>query len=131
MTESGGDIFEKQPYPVVGNIRCITNEQEKVLGNFQVSAAKSVEMHISHSEINELDIPSYEYPCEIIPVLRENMYDLSYRVLLNKGYLFYKYDEFFTWDGSSFFAFLFTEAECADCSLTGNPKRPGFWVDLE
>ena len=116
---------------MVGNIRCINNDQEKVLGIFQVSAAKYVEMYISHSEINELDIPSYEYPCEIIPVLSENMRDLNYRVLLNKGYLFYKYGEFFTWDGSSIFAFLFTEAECADCSLTGDPEKPDFWVDLD
>ena len=131
VTESGGDIFEKQPYPVVGNIRCINNEQEMVLGNFQVSAAKSVEMYISHSQINELDIPSYEYPCKIIPVSRENMYDLSYRVLLNKGYQFYNYGIFSPWDEPSFYAFLFTSPECADCSLTGNPEQPDFWVDMD
>lgn len=130
LTESTGGLFEKQPFPTLGNIRCINNEHEKVLGYFQVSAKKSVEMYISHSQIKELDIPSYEYPCKIIHVARENLYDLYYRVLLNQGYLFYKYGQYDAW-GKTQFAFFFTDPECADCSLTGDPERPDFWEDLE
>jgi len=131
VTEGEGDIFEKQPFPVLGNIRCNNKEDEKVLGSLQVSAVKSMERYISYKQIKELDIPSYEYPCEIIPVISENMFDLNYRILLNKGYLFYKYGPYFAWDGSSIMAFLFTNAECADCSLTGDPKKPDFWVDIK
>jgi len=130
VTENAGGLFEKQPFPTVGNIRCINNEHEKVLGYFQVSAKKSMEMYISYSQIKELDIPSHEYPCKIIPVTRENMFDFTYRALLNQGYLFYNYGEYYEFD-ESYSAFLFTDAECADCSLTGDPERPDFWEDLE
>ena len=38
INESGGDIFEKQPFPIISNIHNINNPDEPVLGFFQVSA---------------------------------------------------------------------------------------------
>ena len=41
INESGGDIFDKQPFEISGNIHNINKPDEQVLGYFQVSGAKS------------------------------------------------------------------------------------------
>jgi len=129
ITESGGDIFEKQPFPIEGNIRCINNGDEQVLGYFQVSAVKKQRMYITQSQVNELDIPTYEYPCERIIYRTRRLYERVYNDLLSDGYVLFWVEE------SDFMgppiSFQFTSPECADCSLTGLPERPDFWVDMD
>lgn len=129
VTESGGDIFEKEPFPIEGNISCINNEHERVLGYFQVSAVKNQRMYITQSQVNALDIPVYEYPCERIIYRTRQLRESIYNDLLSHGYVLFWVEE------SEFpgppISFQFTNAECADCSLTGNPERPDFWVDME
>ena len=129
ITESGGDIFEKQPFPIEGNIRCINNGDEQVLGYFQVSAVKKQRMYITQSQVNELDIPTYEYPCERIIYRTRRLYERVYNDLLSDGYVLFWVEE------SDFMgppiSFQFTSPECADCSLTGLPERPEFWVDID
>ena len=39
INESGGDIFDKQPFPVISNIHCVSDPAENVLGYFQVCGA--------------------------------------------------------------------------------------------
>ena len=128
MTENGGDIFEKQPFPIEGNIRCINNGDEKVLGYFQVSAVKRQQMYITKSQVDELDIPAYEYPCERIYYHTRVLNERKYYDLLSRGYvLFWVLEDDFGYPIN----FQFTSTECSDCSLTGNPERPDFWVDMD
>jgi hypothetical protein len=128
ITESGGDIFEKQPFPIVGNIRCVNRESLKVLGYFQVSAVSSRRMYITKSQVQELDLPEYEYPCDR-RVYRNRQLNVGlYMNLLNTGYvLFYVVED----DFGNPVNWQFTHAECADCSLTGEPEQPDFWVDMD
>ena len=129
ITESGGDIFEKQPFPIEGNIRCINNGDEKVLGYFQVSAVKKQRMYITQSQVNELDIPAYEYSCERIIYRTRQLHERVYNDLMSDGYVLFWVEE------SEFsgppISFQFTSPECADCSQTGLPERPDFWVDMD
>ena len=129
ITESGGDIFERQPFPIEGNIRCINNEQVKVLGYFQVSAVSSRRIYIPLSQVKDLDIPVFEYPCERIIYRDRSLFERIYKELLREGYVLFWVEE------SEFLgppiSWQFTSAECADCSLTGKPERPDFWVDMD
>ena len=128
ITESGGEIFEKQPFPIEGNIRCINNDHEKVLGYFQVSAVQSQRMYITQSQANELNLPVYEYPCERIIYRNRVLHERLYDNLLKDGYVLFWVEE----DDFGFpISWQFTSDECADCSLTGKPERPDFWVDME
>lgn len=128
ITESGGDIFEKQPFPIVGNIRCTNRENVKVLGYFQVSALKSRRMYITQRQVGELDIPEYEYPCERIVYTTRRLNLRIYENLVNAGYvLFYVVED----DFANPVNWHFTNAECADCSMTGDTDPPDFWVDME
>ena len=128
ITEDAGDLFEKQPFPIEGNIRCINNEDKKVLGYFQVSAVKRQRIYITKSQVDELDIPAYEYPCERIIYHTRVLYERVYNDLLSRGYvLFWILED----DFGTPINFQFTSTECSDCSLTGNPERPDFWIDMD
>jgi hypothetical protein len=129
ITESEGDIFEKQPFPIEGNIRCISNGHERVLGYFQVSAVKNQRMYITQSQVNELDIPVYDYPCERIIYHTWRLRERIYENLLSNGYVLFWVEE--SEMAGPPISFQFTSPECADCSLTGNPEKPGFWVDID
>jgi hypothetical protein len=128
ITESEGDIFEKQPFPIEGNIRCISNEHERVLGYFQVSAVRNQRMYITQSQVKELDIPVYEYPCERIIWHTWRFYERIYENLLPNGYVLFWVEED---DFGGAISYQFTSLECADCSLTGNSEKPAFWVDMD
>lgn len=128
ITESGGDIFEKQPFPIEGNIHCTNNAHSKVLGYFQVSAVQNKRMYITKSQVNELDLPAYEYPCERIIYPNRVLHQRLYDNLLKDGYVLFWVEEN---DFGLPEKWHFTSTECADCSLTGNPGRPDFWVDMD
>ena len=128
ITESGGNIFEKQPFPILGNLRCINSEHEKVLGYFQVSAVNYQRIYITQSQLNELDMPVYEYPCERIIWHTWRFRERTYNDLLSDGYVLFWVEED---DFGMPVSFQFTSYECADCSLTGKPEQPDFWVDMD
>lgn len=128
ITENGGDLFEKQPFPIEGNIRCINSGDENVLGYFQVSAVKNQRMYITKSQVNELDIPAYEHPCDRIVWHSWRFRENIYKDLLSRGYVLFWVEED---DFGGAISYQFTSSECADCSLTGDLERPDFWVDMD
>ena len=128
LTESEGDIFEKQPFPIIGNLRCVNSEYKKVLGFFQVSAVSYKRIYITQSQLSELDLPDYEYPCERIIKYSWRFSERTYNDLLSRGYVLFWVEED---DFGLPVNFQFTSSECADCSLTGKPEQPDFWVDMD
>lgn len=143
VSESGGDIFEKQPFSIIGNIHCINREDEKVLGYFQVSAVTKKREYITYGQVVDLDIPNFRYPCEKIeygpydlygaylpyPVPPE-IYDEVYTRYINLGYVFVWPTDEIIHGNSAITKFVFATKECSDCSLTGDPNKPDFWVDI-
>ena len=128
ITESEGDIFEKQPFPIEGNIRCTNNEYVNVLGYFQVSAVESQRIYITRSQADALEIPVYEYPCDRIIWHRWRYSEDIYKNLLRDGNVLFWVEED---DFGMPVSFQFTSAECADCTLSGKLDEPDFWVDME
>lgn len=143
VSEGGGDIFEKQPFAIVGNIHCVNRENEKVLGYFKVSAVQKLRKYITYPQIEDMDIPLYKYPCSSLtfgpgdlygpylpfPVPPE-IYDEVYRIIVDEGMVFFRPVSSIGPDGGVLAAFEYSTPECTDCSLTGNPNKPDFWVDM-
>ena len=139
ISESGGDIFDRQPFSIIGNIHCVNRENEKLLGYFQVSAVTKKRKYITYNQVLELDIPFYKCPCESFkygpsdlygpnlpyPVPPE-YYEAVYKRFINSGYVFVGPVYVMT----TVSQYEFTTPECSDCSLTGSPNRPDFWVDM-
>jgi len=142
INESGGDIFAKQPFTVISNIRNINNPAERVLGYFQVSAVSQKRIYISYGEIAGFNLPLYKYPC--VEFIKEpNDYpnafmappptwnDLYSMFCVTSDYYFVE-PIFSSAAGgkNNISKMVFARPECANCELNGTRKKPDFWVDL-
>lgn len=140
INESGGDIFATQPFPVISNIRNINNPQEQVLGYFQVSAVKQKRKNIFLTDIIELDLPFYHYPCERLELAREDVpwpkfappltWDGLHEIYcINSDYYFV--EPRYKQGTIELDKLVFTRPECADCEVTGTMIKPDFWIDID
>jgi hypothetical protein len=131
--EEAGGIFEKQPYSISGNIKNLKNPEEVVLGYFQVESVYSKRLYIGPYEIGSLKLPLYPSTCELrtykigdtvetgrIRTLSEIYSYISRRdsVLVSPYYN----------DYGVITGMITTSRSCADCSVSGDPKKPGFWT---
>jgi len=57
INEAGGDIFDKQPFQVFSNIRNTADEDDLVIGYFQVSAVKQKRIYVTFRDAEALDLP--------------------------------------------------------------------------
>ena len=139
INEMGGTIFDKQPYQVISNIRNVNNPGEKVLGYFQVSALKQKRMYITSSELDELNLPWYQYdckrvvvspddyppPCCLPPMTWNELYDMF---ISTGDFTFVEpvYNE----TTHELIKLVFTQNNCSDCELTGFSNKPEWWIDV-
>jgi hypothetical protein len=136
---SGGDIFDKQPFSIVGNIHNINDPEETVLGFFEVSAVEEKRLYIVPEEIKNLDLPAYAYDCERVEIgpgdypnptnPAENVtFDKIYESYTSSGYIFIVpvYDL-----RGDLLKLVFTKPVCAICTGRGNLAPPDFWIDME
>jgi hypothetical protein len=139
VTESGGDIFEKQPFPIVSNIHNINNPKEQVLGFFQVSAVDVKRLYITPEDIADLNIPLYQYNCERITVgpgdfppplvpTQKMTFDKIYKLYFGPDYDFI--EPVFDSQGE-LQRLVFSRPVCSDCTLNGSLNKPDFWVDIK
>jgi hypothetical protein len=140
INEIGGDIFAKQPYTVLSNIKNINNPNERVLGFFQVSAVSQQRKYILYRNVALMGLPFYSYPCKTLeldlsylPQPCKNCPpptwdDLYWHLCIALDYTFTEPIYYNVADGLLYL--VFTTPECADCELTGSSKKPDFWVDL-
>jgi hypothetical protein len=138
LNESGGDIFDKQPFQIFSNIHNVTNPDERIIGYFQVSAAKLIHKYITYNEIANLDLPMYVYTCDRIEKGEidypstspgaQYTFDEINDGFLNSGYTFIKpvYR-----DSGELFRLVFARPFCAECTVSGTMTKPSFWVDIE
>jgi Domain of unknown function (DUF4249) len=137
--ETGGDIFEKQPFSIVSNIHNISNPDEPVLGYFQVSAAKQKRIYITAKDISDLNIPLYHYDCERIEAApgdypssqdpaTKMTFDKIYNSYTIAGYDFVEPIYDMRWNLQKL---VFSKPSCTNCTLEGSLKKPDFWIDLD
>ncbi|WP_171595555.1 DUF4249 family protein [Marinifilum caeruleilacunae] len=128
-SENVGGIFGNQPFHVQGNIKNIANDKEVVLGYFQLATVSSERIYIDYNEAFSMGMTSMNVKSgcktDTIFIGNDEFYSLyeiyDYHVLNGKLALFdLTYDQ----DG-----LILTDPECADCSLSGSPRKPSFWED--
>jgi len=134
INESGGDIFDKQPFPIISNIHCVSDPDENVLGYFQVCGAKKKMIYIKGSEIKALGLNPYHYECSLVEKGPQDYlpppptFDRIYNNYTNIGYNFIAP----VYGPSNFLErLMFMDKYCSDCTTSGSPDKPDFWVDLE
>ena len=137
INESGGDIFDKQPFQIYGNIHNINKPEEQVLGYFQVSGVKEQRRYITKNELSGLGLPDYQYECGKLEIGPLDFYDPAAVGPIPT------LDQIYTWYTNSNLTFIwpmnypgtnvklvFVDPLCADCTLRGSLTKPDFWIDL-
>ena len=118
-TEQLGSIFDVQPSEIRGNLRCLTDTNEIVIGH--ISAGRIMEQRIF---INPKDVPSwtsinYATDCTLdttkLDSIRYWFQDGQY-IPITESY-----------DAFGNFLYPFARNICVDCRLTGSNVRPPFW----
>lgn len=139
VNEIGGDIFAKQPYTVISNIKNIKNPNERVLGYFQASAVSQQRKNILYRDVALMGLPFYSYPCRTWEYNPGDFAtpcncppptwdDVYWHLSIIEDYTFI--EPKFNQVSDILLELVFTRPECANCELRGTSKRPDFWIDL-
>jgi hypothetical protein len=118
-TEEVGSIFDAQPSELQGNIHCISNPAEVVIGYVDISQEK-----VRRVFINNSDLPGWNYTMACAQTIIDNQPDSihKYGISLNPTVVYT------SGIGGSVKQFYATpEINCMNCTLSGSNKRPSFW----
>jgi hypothetical protein len=113
-TEQLGSIFDAQPSELGGNIHCVNNPAELVIGFVDVSNEQVAKLFISNHQLTEWQphIPCTEVKFENKPG------NYSYSMIPTSVYEYM---------GLSIKTFFAADPICVDCTLRGTNVRPPFW----
>jgi hypothetical protein len=138
INDGGGDIFDKQPFSIIGNVHNLQSPSEPVLGYFQVSAVQEKRIYVIPDDLASMNLPVYKYDCERVvvgPADYPPSQDPSQNVTFDKIYASY------TSTGFTFIEpvydmrlnlqqLVFTKPVCAICTSRGELAKPPFWTDI-
>jgi hypothetical protein len=118
--EATGSIFDSQPSELVGNIHCISNPSDPVIGFIDICQIQEKRTFIQNSQLTEW---GYKPPCREVEV--ENTID-SITYMHTQGYLPTRGGRMgviFGPPGTIWYA----TPVCLNCKLTGTDVKPTFW----
>ncbi|MEP7277374.1 MAG: DUF4249 domain-containing protein [Bacteroidota bacterium] len=117
-TESSGTVFDPQPSELKGNIQCVTDPNEQVIGYFNICPVQEKRIFISKSEL-----PFWKYKSGCYDVIIENVSD-SIKL---KGLIFMPTEVDHTGPGGGIATFQAAPEYCVDCTLSGSNRKPAYW----
>jgi hypothetical protein len=117
-TQNVGSIFDPQPNETSGNIHCLTNPSELVVGYVSAGNSSSKRIFINHSSMPQ----DWNLPSDCLEITIPNMPDSL------KYYFGSLYDPILlitlTSGAKVYSAAL---SPCVDCTLKGTNIKPSFW----
>lgn len=116
-TEQIGSIFDPQPSELSGNIHCVTNPGEPVIGYVEVSQENNVRKFISNK-----DLPDWNYDPGCMEYKITNQIDSIRKY--GAGLTPTLPASVFQRSITEFYAAV---PVCVDCTITGTNIRPDFW----
>ena len=117
-TEQLGTIFDPQPSEISGNIHCLTDSNETVIGHVEVSQEQVKRIFISNSQV-----PGWNYDpgCLFFEIDNDPDSIKQYGVGLMPTFAA-KTDPF-----GGIISFYASTPQCVDCTLRGVHQKPDFW----
>ncbi len=117
-TEATGSVFDPQPSQLAGNIHCISNPEETVIGIFNVSPVREMRIFISNQ-----DVPDWGYNPHCTESIIENNSDSIKR----KGIGLLPTNVAKQAPGGAIATFYASDPYCVDCTLRGSNIKPVYW----
>lgn len=119
VTENVGSLYDITPSSIHGNMFCVEDPNQVVLGYFSVSAKSSKRLFIKDNFaglVNKLpDCIDYETGSSIPPPsLNKLIWNIIYCNMCIPPYFAYTYDR-----------------SCADCTVRGTKTKPDYWDENE
>jgi hypothetical protein len=123
-TESLGTIFEPQPSQLTGNIQCLTNPSEPVVGFVSAGTVQQQRVYISRSQVPYW---YYSFTCPIhdslVPPAPPDALEYFFA-----GYGFIPLYPLIGPSGTGVLGWYSNIAYCVDCRLQGGTtQEPAFW----
>lgn len=128
-TEQLGSIFDAQPSEIPGNIHCLSNPSEPVIGYISACLVQTKRIYISNRELPRTWATVYPYSCAqdsnyyVHPLTGHN--DVADLIPLPS--ISIVTIPFFFPGSPKPAGFFSTSFECGDCSIRGITKPPAFW----
>jgi hypothetical protein len=116
-TEQVGSLFDPQPSELKGNIYCITNPGEFVVGFVDISEEKEQRIFISNAQL-----PGWNYKASCDLRIIANQRDS----IINSGIGLSPTIPYQTF-GPAIVKFYASSQGCVDCTLRGTNIKPSFW----
>ena len=121
-----GSLYDPVPSFLPGNIRCTTRENEIVLGYFQASGMNKKRIFVGFDEIPPMRInKGFEY-CDYAMVPNDSALMAPY---INDDWILIGIWSMPWGGGYMEVAHFVNSAACIDCSYTGDPEKPDYWID--
>jgi hypothetical protein len=117
-TEQLGTIFDPQPSEISGNVRCLTDSNETVIGYVEVSQEQVKRMFISNSQVPDWN---YKQDCFFLEIDNNKDSIATYGNGLMPTSAA-KRDPF-----GGIISFYASTPQCVDCTLRGVHQKPDFW----
>ena len=127
-SEQLGDIFSAQPTEISGNIHCLTNPSEPVVGYISVGTVQSKRIFVHHEDLPGDVQPIYPYDCQEIPALfvgpggNNQVAD----IVANPG-VYVPTTALYQSGVVGPIGYKYSTPECVDCTLRGGKKPPAWW----
>ena len=132
------NIFsENQVGFIDGNIFSLTNNQEKVIGFFDVSSVDIERVYFNYNDLfPNQQLPPYYINCDdlLMPLLMEE--DPEHHIIrspllnaLNSGQQFFAINDSTSGGLLTIRPFTLVLESCGDCTVLGNNVEPDFWID--
>jgi hypothetical protein len=129
-TESLGSIFDALPSEIKGNVHNTANAEEPVIGFVSVGTMSTKRIFIDRDDLPREWILKYPYDCSqdstlyVNPTTKAN--DVAAYII--SGIYLPTYAITGPMGGPAI-GYGRTSYQCADCTLRGYKRRPGFWKD--
>jgi len=125
-TEQLGSIFDAQPSQLQGNIHCISNPAEPVIGFMIITNVQRKRVFIDSSQLPIVWNPIYPYSCEADTALFVNPKTMLNEVaafIINGGGVPISAIT----NRNVVIGYIYSSIECTDCRIRGRTLAPPFW----
>ncbi|SDE11481.1 protein of unknown function [Mucilaginibacter pineti] len=126
-TEQLGSIFDAQPSQLMGNIHCISNPAEPVIGYISVTNVQSKRIFIDNSQLPQTWTPVYPFQCSADTALFKNklgVNDVEVNIIKGGAIALTQIASM-----RDILGYTFTSIDCADCRIRGRVQPPSFWKE--